>query len=289
MSSPTWVSTEAYPAYPKITLWGWMRVAVRGGLILLVMGIAIVLLLVIRLIEKPIFGLRRPVGGFIPPWACRTSLRLMGLRYVIRGKPIKGAGAVVANHSSWLDIFTLNARNPVFFVAKSEVAAWPGIGFLSKLAGTVFIARDRKEAKAQQMMFQTCLKAGQKLLFFPEGTSTDAQRVLPFKTTLFQAFLDKDLQDDLLVQPVTVNYIAPKGQDKRFYGWWGDMDFGAHMLQMLATSRHGRVEVIYHAPIKAAEYSNRKVLAAHCEARVRAGHQATGDTRVTGDSSEKRA
>ncbi len=272
MASPTWESDEGYPSYPKISGFGWMRVAVRGLLILLVMLVGIVVLSLIRLVEKPIFGLRRPVGGYVPPWVCRMSLRIMGLRYRKTGKALRGAGAVVANHSSWLDIFTLNARNPVFFVAKSEVAGWAGIGFLAKLAGTVFIARERKEAKRQQILFQDCLKAGQKLLFFPEGTSTDAQRVLPFKTTLFQAFLDKELLDDMKVQPVTVNYIAPTGQDARFYGWWGDMEFGGHMLQMLAAKRHGEVEVVYHAPVVAADFANRKALAAHCEAQVRGGH-----------------
>ena len=75
------------------------------------------------------------------------------------------------------------------------------------------------------------------------------------------------------IQPVTVNYIAPAGSsDDRFYGWWGDMDFGAHMIQMLAARRHGRVEVIYHAPVAVKDFASRKAIAAATEETVRSGH-----------------
>ena len=71
------------------------------------------------------------------------------------------------------------------------------------------------------------------------------------------------------MQPVTVIYRAPSGADPRFYGWWGTMEFGSHLLHMLATGRHGSVEVVYHAPVKVADFANRKALAAYCEAEVR--------------------
>lgn len=272
MTSPTWTGEAEYPTAQKISLFGWLRVALRGSLIAAVLVLGIVTLTLIRLIEKPIFGLRRPVGGYVPALVCRISLFLMGIRFHTSGTPMRGGGAVVANHSSWLDIFTLNAKNPVFFVSKSEVARWPGIGFLAKIAGTVFIARDRKEAQAQKDLFENNLAAGQKLLFFPEGTSTDALRVLPFKPTLFAAFFAESLRESIQVQPVTVNYHAPEGADPRFYGWWGDMEFGAHLLQMLAARRHGRVEVIYHSPLSVRDFQNRKALAAAAESQVRAGH-----------------
>ncbi|SHG27541.1 lysophospholipid acyltransferase family protein [Cognatishimia maritima] len=272
MTSPTWTGEADYPTAQKISLFGWLRVALRGSLIAAVLVLGIVTLTLIRLIEKPIFGLRRPVGGYVPALVCRISLFLMGIRFHTSGTPMRGGGAAVANHSSWLDIFTLNAKNPVFFVSKSEVARWPGIGFLAKIAGTVFIARDRKEAQAQKDLFENNLAAGQKLLFFPEGTSTDSLRVLPFKPTLFAAFFAESLRESIQVQPVTVNYHAPEGADPRFYGWWGDMEFGAHLLQMLAARSHGRVEVIYHPPLSVRDFQNRKALAAAAESQVRAGH-----------------
>lgn len=272
MSSPTWTGEGDYPEFKPISIFGWFRVALRGVLISLIILVGILSLALIRLIEKPIFGLRRPLGGYIPAIVSRLCLMIIGIRFKTSGTPMRSGGAVVANHSSWLDIFTLNAKNPVFFVSKAEVARWPGIGFIAKIAGTVFIARDRKEAAAQKKLFEDCLAAGQKLLFFPEGTSTDALRVLPFKSTLFAAFFADGLKDTMKIQPVTVNYHAPDGEDDRFYGWWGDMDFGAHMLQMLAASRHGDVEVVYHTPVAVSDFASRKALAADTEISVRSGH-----------------
>ena len=83
-------------------------------------------------------------------------------------------------------------------------------------------------------------RAGHRLLFFPEGTSTDGQRVLPFKPTLFQGFLDPALPETLAIQPMSAHYHAPRGRDPRFYGWWGNMDFAPHLMQVLAARRQGR-------------------------------------------------
>ncbi|MGX9350432.1 lysophospholipid acyltransferase family protein [Shimia sp. W99] len=252
---------------------GWVRVLLRGlVLATLVFGCLLILLLV-RLVEKPVFGLHRPWTPWITQFVCRNAFRILGMGFSAHGELMTERGAVVANHSSWLDIFALNARKRIYFVSKAEVAKWPGIGWLAKATGTVFINRDPKEARAQKEVFEARLLAGHKLLFFPEGTSTDAIRVLSFKPTLFAAFFAPDLRNVLHVQPVTVLYHAPKGQDARFYGWWGDMDFGPHLLHVLAARKQGRVELIYHAPVAVRDFANRKALAAHCEAEIRGGHR----------------
>ena len=128
------------------------------------------------------------------------------------------------------------------------------------------------EAKAQQEIFEARLRAGHKLLFFPEGTSTDTIRVLPFKSSLFQAFYTHGLDRLMFIQPVTVIYRAPEGQDPRFYGWWGDMEFAGHLWMMLAAPRHGRVEVILHPPVPVDGFEDRKALAQHCERVIRTSH-----------------
>ncbi len=242
---------------------------------LLVFG-GLAVLLAVRLLERPIFGLRRPITPWITQSVCLGALRLMGLRRVVTGRPMRGGtGAVVANHGSWLDIFALNAGKRIYFVSKSEVAAWPGIGWLARATGTVFIRRDRKEAASHKAIFDARLRAGHRLLFFPEGTSTDTRRVLPFKSTLFAAFYSEGLPG-MKVQPVTLAYHAPPGASEAFYGWWGGDDFGAHLLAMLAAPRHGRVEVIYHPPLDVAEFSDRKALARAAEQAVRSGLDAAG-------------
>ncbi|MBT8410146.1 MAG: 1-acyl-sn-glycerol-3-phosphate acyltransferase, partial [Alphaproteobacteria bacterium] len=138
----------------------------------------------------------------------------------------------------------------------------------------VFIRRDRREAKAQRQIFEERLKAGHKLLFFPEGTSTDGLRVLPFKSTLFAAFLTPELKDRLWIQPVSVLYTPPLGEDPRYYGWWGAMGFGAHFLKVLAAARHGAVEIVYHPPLDVAAIGDRKALARLSEDAVRSAFSA---------------
>jgi 1-acyl-sn-glycerol-3-phosphate acyltransferase len=191
------------------------------------------------------------------------------MEFTSRGTLMHEPGAVVANHVSWLDIFVLNARKRVYFVAKSEVAAWPGIGWLARATGTVFIRRARAEAAAQRALFEARLAAGHRLLFFPEGTSTDGRRVLGFRTTLFAAF-EAPAFARLAVQPVTLRYAGPPG-DPAFYGWWGDRGFGEHLLAVLAAPRQGSVEILYHPPLTAGEHADRKALARAAEAAVRRG------------------
>jgi 1-acyl-sn-glycerol-3-phosphate acyltransferase len=212
---------------------GWARALPRGLMLGGVTYGGLLALLALRLIEAPIHGQARPWTPRITRAVCRAAFPVLGIRYRVTGKPMQHIGAVVANHGSWLDIFALNACQQVYFVSKSEVARWPGIGWLARATGTVFIRRDPREAKAQQQVFEDRIRAGHHLLFFPEGTSTDARRVLPFKTTLFAAFYSHGLDKVMQIQPVTVVYRAPEGEDERFYGWWGDMGFGPHLLKVL--------------------------------------------------------
>ncbi len=263
--------SEDGAAAPPISALGWLLVLLRGPLLVFTVFGGLVLMLVLRLAERPLCGLNRPWTPHITRVVCRLAFFILGIRYRVRGRMMRQRGAVVSNHASWLDIFALNARKRVYFVSKSEVAGWPFIGWLARATGTVFIRRDPKEARAHNHLFEQRLKIGHRLLFFPEGTSTDGLRVLPFKSTLFAAFFAPDLRDILSIQPVTVIYRAPPGADLRFYGWWGDMGFGSHLLRVLATPRQGSVELVYHPPVRVADCAGRKDLALRCEEAVRSG------------------
>ena len=142
---------------------------------------------------------------------------------------------------------------------------------MARATGTLFIKRDRREAQAQTKAFEERLLHGHRLLFFPEGTSTDNQRVLPFKTTLFAAFLTDGLRDRLQVQAVSVVYHAPPGREPYFYGWWGGPDFAPSLVQMRGQWPHGSVTLIYHDPVRVADVPDRKALAQTLEMQVRGG------------------
>lgn len=264
------------PAPEPIGPMGWLRVAARATPILLLLGVCFPLLLILRLPERAIWGLNRPVTPFITQFVCILTCRILGLRRRVIGRPMVQRGAFVANHVNWLDIFALNAGKRLYFIAKSEVHGWPGIGWLARGTGTLFIERRRGDAANQQAQMLARLSAGHKMLFFPEGTSTDGLRVVDFRSTLFAAFFNEALRDFVHIQPVTLRYSAPEGEPREFYGWWGDMAFGPNLLKMLATARHGTVDVIYHAPLAVADFADRKALARACEGAVRAGLSAGG-------------
>jgi len=248
---------------------GWFLLVLRIPALGVVCYGGLMILLVLRAVEAPLFAPKRPFTPWITRLVCRAALAILGLRYRVWGRPMEAMGAVVANHSSWLDIFALNACQSVYFVSKAEVARWAGIGWLARATGTVFIARDPKQAKEQQTEFEARIRAGHKLLFFPEGTSTDGRGVLRFKPTLFAAFFTHGLEQVMQIQPVTVIYRAPNGRSPRFYGWWGDMDFAPHFLIVAAQWPQGSVEVVFHDPVAVDAFADRKKLAGHCERAVR--------------------
>lgn len=264
--SLTWrEGPDLVPGRPSAT--GWVRVALRGVPLVLLLAGGLGLMGLLRVVEGPLCGARRPMTPWITVGVCRTALRLLGLRMTVRGQPGRGSGVVVANHSSWLDILVLNAQGPVVFVSKAEVAGWPGIGLLARATGTLFVRRDARGEVAQQARaVAERVRQGAVPVLFAEGTSTDNQRVLPFRPALFEGVVGVPGAE---VRPVTLRYEAPEGEDPRFYAWFGDMDFGPHALAVLALRRGGRVRLTWHPPIPV-EGRDRKGLAAEAEALVRA-------------------
>ena len=205
-------------------------------------------------------------------WAA-SALPLMGLAYVQRGVPMRGPGAYVANHASWIDIVALQRAAAPFMVAKAEVGGWPGIGTIGRAIGTMFVDRRPALAKRQEAELLARLARGDRMALFPEGTSSDGGRVLPFKSSLFGVFLAPELDGRIAVQPVTIRYHPRPGLPADFYAWWGEMDFAPHLALVLARSTGGRVELTFHTPLDVAGVQGRKALSAAAEAAVRAGFE----------------
>lgn len=270
-----WKGVEPEP-YLKLGIVGWLRLGLRL-VIYAVVTIELVLLWALAKLLEKLIGGDRMSGAVVRLWA-RVGHSILGLKLELEGTEMTHGGAVVANHTSWTDIFVLHSAAHIHFVSKAEVAGWPVIGWLARITGTLFIERKPTEAKKQQAQLAARIAGGDKLCVFPEATSSDGLRVLPFKSTLFGVFHTEELKDLVWVQPVTVTYFTPKGKDKRFYGWWGDMDFAAHAKVIVGLSMGGRVRVTFHEPLKAADYSNRKELAKAADLIVRDGlKQTLGD------------
>lgn len=203
-------------------------------------------------------------------WA-RMGLFLCGLSLDVEGQRMSHGGALVANHCSWLDIFSLLGPGRVNYVAKAEVRHWPVIGYIAHVCGTMFIERRAAAAKVQQEEMAARIRAGQLLCFFPEGTSTDSLRVLPFKSSLFGVFMSDELRETVWVQPVTVVYDPPPGKPAALYGWWGTMPFGKNIWDVATHSFGGRVTLVFHPPHRAADFADRKALAQVCGTAVAEG------------------
>ncbi len=274
--SPTWHSDTPPPAAREPGLAGWLRICLRGGAILVVLGLGVAIFALGRLGEASLAGGRRRATPWITVLVCRLVLRVLGLTWQVEGRPDPATRLVVANHVSWLDIFVLNAVRPVVFVAKAEVAGWTGIGLLARLTGTVFVAREARASAAQSAALRDRLTDGARLVLFPEGTSTDGLRVLRFRSTLFAAVEGTETR----VQPVTLAYQGPAEADPRAYGWWGEMGLAPHLLAVLATAPQGAVRVVHHPALDAAGRA-RKALAAAAEAAVRSGLTVAETARIT--------
>lgn len=265
----TWMG-PAPPVFEKRRPWETLRMLMRLLAFLASLFVLLPAFWIVRLIEWP-FGSRRG-SNFIIWITCKLGAWLCGIRVITEGTPMTQAGARVCNHSSWLDVFVLRSAAQMFFVAKAEVRGWPLLGFVADQTGTMFIERKRIEAKRQEEMFARRLSKGHRLCFFPEGTSSDGVRVLPFKSSLFSAFMSDALRDDMWIQPVTVFYAPLDGFHTNLYGWYGDIDFGAHLLYVLAKSSGGCAKVIFHEAKRAKDFPDRKSLSQYCEDVIAQAH-----------------
>jgi len=213
----------------------------------------------------------------------RIVCRLIGVRVTMLGEPVQDQGVLMAvNHTGWLDIPVLSACARVSFISKAEVVNWPLFGLLARLQRTIFISRGDKTKMIQDRdRIRERLVKGDALVIFPEGTSTDGNRVLEFKSAFLSAAelpigedADKHVRH-ALVQPVSIAYVAlhgmPMGRENRpFFAWYGDMELVPHLWEAFEL---GPIDVVveFHKPLTVDEAGGRKELAALAEAAVRDG------------------
>lgn len=217
-----------------------------------------------------------------PHWYHRQVCRLFGIRLHIEGsiaqdKPV----LLVSNHTSWLDITVLSAVAPVSFVAKKEVSRWPFVSWLAKLQRSVFVDRERRSAVGETTNeIMARLAMGDTVVLFAEGTSSDGNRVLPFKTSLFAAAKPTakaggEAIDNkgVVVQTLSLVYTRLHGvpinrSARPIVGWFGDMEMQSHAWALLKAGPLD-VRIRIGAPIALEAFADRKDLARRSEAEIR--------------------
>ncbi len=203
--------------------------------------------------------------GLIRWWLGRVP-RVLGIQVKVHGEPSPDAALLVANHISWLDIALLGgtAANPRF-LSKQEVRHWPVIGWLAETSGTLFITRGKAGAAAQAAAsIQQALQQGRPVLLFPEGTTTSGNDVKTFHGRLLAPAIDSNRA----VQPVAIRYPGLDGQTSPAIPYIDEQSLWDNLKGILGESGL-HAEVHFLPPIQIAG-QERKVLAAQCEARIRA-------------------
>ncbi|MCA0248401.1 MAG: 1-acyl-sn-glycerol-3-phosphate acyltransferase [Proteobacteria bacterium] len=226
----------------------------------------------------------RPVVRWLPVLYHRMVCVLLGIKVKVNGQRSTVMPTLfVCNHVSYLDIEVLGGRIPGCFVAKAEVATWPFFSTLAKAQRTIFVdRRSSKTSNSRDEMLKR-LDTGDNLMLFPEGTSSDGTRVLPFRSALFAVAQLRRDDKPIVVQPVAISYTRldgiPLGRYWRpLFAWFGDLDLVPHLWQMVCLGETEAV-VTFFPPVDIDRLGDRKKLAEYCFQQVSAGVQAANSGR----------
>ena len=241
-------------------------------------GFVLATLLVIP-VQWTMVKLRLPGRKAIPFRFHRLVCRIIGMRVKVTGAIESGGGVLIAsNHASWLDIVSVSSVGPISFIAKKQVDTWPFFGLLARLQETVYVERERRSKTAEQRdVIKDRLGRGDTIVLFPEGTSSDGNRVLPFKSALLSAAEGTIPGPDgapkaIRVQPMSIAYTKQQGlpmnrEFRPFFAWYGDMDLVPHLWEAF---RLGPIdcEITLHPSMTVEECGSRKALTQKCEAII---------------------
>lgn len=219
--------------------------------------------------------LRLKFADKIPQYFHKIILKILGVHVEISGDLKKDSPLIiVSNHISWLDIPVIGSQFPCYFIAKSEISCWPVLGYLAKLQNTIFVNRKAKgaEISAQVQEISDTLKAHKPIILFPEGTTSDGNRILPFKSALLAAAKGDETYQPY-VQTLNINYnkiagMPTRRDQKPFIAWYGDMDILSHLKSIFRvtpiTARLSLGQVMTYD-----NFVSRQTMAKHLETEIR--------------------
>jgi 1-acyl-sn-glycerol-3-phosphate acyltransferase len=194
----------------------------------------------------------------------RQLVGILGMKVGAGGTAVP-LGLLVCNHISWLDIFVINALAPAAFVSKDDVKRWPLIGWLCARTETIFLERgSRAAAQRTRETMIAALRDGAHVAVFPEGTTTDGSRLLPFHAALFQSAIDAGTP----VVPLALRYVDAAGRPNRAPAYDGDVTLW-QCLRAIARAQGLTVRIEVLAPLDT-HSCDRRHLAAHCHRAIAA-------------------
>lgn len=237
-----------------ISLAGWLRIAARSaGLIALL------------LVFVPLHYLYRAFsyGSPFPMLFLRYAARVCGARVEVVGTHLKRDVFFVANHISWVDILALAGASGTAFVAKAELATAPVVGWLASLNRTVFVKREHRMGVAEQInALKEALVDNWSVTVFPEGTTTDGQSLLPFKTSMLSVL--EPPPPGVLVQPVILDY----GSVAEWIGWIGEEGGLNNAKRVLSRKGSFPVRLHYLEPFSPEDFKGRKAISIEARRRI---------------------
>ena len=233
---------------------GWVRIIARA-----------LALLALIIVSVPLHYLYRTIayGSPFPMWFLRCAARVSSARVRVEGTHLKRDVFYIANHVSWLDILSLAGACGTAFVAKAELEDAPLVGWLAGMNRTVYVKREHRLGVAEQInALKEALEDNWAVTVFPEGTTTDGQSLLPFKTSMLSVL--EPPPPGVLVQPLLLDY----GPVAEWIGWIGEEDGLNNAKRVLARKGTFELRIRFLEPFCPAEFAGRKTIGAEARRRI---------------------
>lgn len=239
-----------------LTAIGWIRFLARTFAILALLLVCLPLHYAYRVFAY---------GSPFPMLFLRYTARIVGARVTIVGTPLRRDVFFIANHLSWVDILATAGASGTAFVAKQELSQVPVIGWLCRLNRTVFVKREHRMGVAEQInALKEALQDNWSVTVFPEGTVTDGQSLLPFKSSMLSVL--EPPPPGVLVQPVVLDY----GENAEEIGWVGDENGLHNAKRIMARKGTFPLTIHYLEPFSPEDYRGRKAIAAKAREEIEA-------------------
>lgn len=237
-----------------ISIMGWVRIITRSLMLLALIIVMVPLHFLFRLVAY---------GSPFPMWFLRFAARISGAKVKVEGTHLKRDVFYIANHVSWIDILSLSGACGTAFVAKAELAKAPLVGWLADMNRTVYVKREHRLGVAQQInALKEALADNWSVTVFPEGTTTDGQSLLPFKTSMLSVL--EPPPPGVLVQPVLLDY----GPVAEWIGWIGEEGGLNNAKRVLARKGTFDMRIVFLEPFSPADYVGRKAISVEARRRI---------------------